>query len=63
MCNKEWGIKLGFSFKMRRPPKSNADGSQTLRLYCNKYTGNDSKSCQFAITFKFDERHEYWLLY
>lgn len=36
LCNKEWATKLGFTLKMRWSPKSNADGSMTLRLYCSK---------------------------
>lgn len=29
-----WACNLGFLVKLKRSPKLNADGSQTLRLYC-----------------------------
>ena len=29
-----WSCDLGFLVKLKRSPKVNADGSQTLRLYC-----------------------------
>lgn len=32
-----WAINLGFLVKLKRSPKLNADGSQTLRLYCTSY--------------------------
>ena len=32
--NTDWSQLLGFSLKMRRPPKENRDGSRTIRLYC-----------------------------
>jgi hypothetical protein len=32
--NTDWSQPLGFSLKMRRPPKENRDGSRSLRLYC-----------------------------
>jgi hypothetical protein len=34
VINNEWAQLLGFSLKMRRPPKENRDGCKTMRLYC-----------------------------
>jgi hypothetical protein len=53
---------------MRRPPKENRDGSQTIRLYCGLVrckmsqanmdeieiaTGLKEEQCYFALSFKF----------
>ena len=32
-----WAISLGFLVKMKRPPKTNQDGSKTLRVYCASF--------------------------
>jgi len=32
-----WAVNLGFLVKLRRPPKMNADGSKTMRVYCSSY--------------------------
>ena len=32
-----WAVSIGFLLKLKRSPKLNADGSQTLRLYCQSY--------------------------
>lgn len=67
-----WAISLGFLLKLKRSPKINADGSQTLRLYCSSYkksdplpgkNRNDSPNCKFALTFKQEEKTGCWLLY
>lgn len=36
-----WAVNLGFLVKLKRPPKFNADGSKTLRVYCQSF--NKSK--------------------
>jgi hypothetical protein len=66
--NIEWSQPLGFSLKMRRPPKENRDSSQSLRLYCGMSKCNLSKNnminieaetglveetCYFALSFRF----------
>lgn len=58
-----WAVELGFLMKLKRSPKVNADGSQTLRLYCQSYKKSDVHSCNFAMTFKQDEKTGCWLLY
>lgn len=35
--NKEWANPLGFSMKIKRPPKHNKDETKTIRIYCNKH--------------------------
>jgi hypothetical protein len=30
-----WAVDLGFLVKLKRPPKMNADGSKTMRVYCS----------------------------
>jgi hypothetical protein len=30
-----WAVDLGFIVKLKRPPKMNADGSKTMRVYCS----------------------------
>lgn len=32
-----WAVSLGFLVKLKRPPKFNADGSKTLRVYCQSF--------------------------
>ncbi|CDW86622.1 far1-related protein [Stylonychia lemnae] len=70
-----WAVSLGFLVKLKRSPKLNADGSQTLRLYCQSFkrsepldgvdrkTYNQNPSCHFALTFKQDEKSGCWLMY
>lgn len=65
-----WAISLGFLVKLKRSPKINADGSQTLRLYCSSYKRSEPlmkeekpAPCNFAMTFKQDERTACWLMY
>jgi hypothetical protein len=33
-----WAVSLGFLVKLKRPPKFNADGSKTLRVYCQSFS-------------------------
>ena len=63
VVNNEWAKGLGFSLKMKRSPKDNADGSKTLRIYWWRHGGSGRGYWKFAITFKFDEGKEFWLLY
>ena len=37
-----WAVNLGFLVKLRRPPKMNADGSKTMRVYCSSYNKSDT---------------------
>ena len=37
-----WAVNLGFLVKLRRPPKMNADGSKTMRVYCSSYKKADT---------------------
>jgi hypothetical protein len=73
--NSEWSQPLGFSLKMRRPPKENRDGSKTLRLYCSmarccekdvnlieEKTGLKEEICFFALSFRFVPESETWIL-
>ena len=43
VINKKWSLPLGFSMKLVRPPKSNKDGTKTIRLYCFKFNRNNKK--------------------
>ena len=43
IINKKWSLPLGFSMKLLRPPKTNKDGTQTLRLYWNRFNRNVKK--------------------
>jgi hypothetical protein len=76
-ANTDWANPLGFSLKMRRPPKDNRDGSRTLRLYCGLSkcqvsqanmteieleTGLKEEQCYFAISFKFLSQSQTWVL-
>ena len=63
IVNNEWAKALGFNLKMKRSPKENGDGSKTLRIYCCRHGGSGRGYCKFAITFKFDESKEFWMLY
>ncbi len=58
-----WACDIGFLVKLKRSPKVNADGSQTLRLYCQSYKKSDVHSCPYAMTFKQDDKTGCWLLY
>ncbi|CAI2379504.1 unnamed protein product [Moneuplotes crassus] len=77
LINKKWAQPLGFQMKMVRPPKTNKDGTKTIRLYClrfsragnkknqlkNPETGEEEENCKFGITFKQDNETKIWLLY
>jgi len=77
LINKKWALPLGFSMKMLRPPKTNKDGTKTIRLYCIKFNRGAKKeehvknpemkseddNCRFGITFKQDNETKIWLLY
>ena len=43
VINKKWALPLGFSMKLVRPPKSNKDGTKTIRLYWFKFNRNNKK--------------------
>ena len=58
-----WSCNAGFLVKLKRSPKVNADGSQTLRLYCQSYKKSDAHSCPFAMSFKQCEKTGCWLMY
>lgn len=75
--NEDWSQPLGFSLKMRRPPKDNKDGSKTLRLYCSmarcsvsaadvnlieEKTGLKEEICFFALSFRFVPQSETWIM-
>ena len=69
---------LGFSLKMRRPPKENRDGCKTVRLYCamsssnhnckadsvqiEEQSGLKEEFCYFALSFKFVSESKTWIL-
>ena len=57
IINNNWAKNLGFTLKMRRPPKWNYVGMATLRIYCGKSTEN----CQFGITLRI-EPESFWIL-
>eukprot|EP00347_Sterkiella_histriomuscorum_P012508 403368312 len=70
-----WAVGLGFLVKLKRSPKLNADGSQTLRLYCQSFKRSEpldtidallykeNPQCHFALTFKQDDKTGCWLMY
>ena len=37
--NQEWACPLGFSMKMKRPPKANKTG-KSIRFYCSLFNSN-----------------------
>ena len=64
--NLEWAAPLGFSLKIKRPPKASKNG-KSLRLYCSLYnsahteedcseirneTGLAEEYCYFGLSFK-----------
>lgn len=57
--NDSWSKNIGFTLKMRRPPKWSHDDVATLRVYCSKYKGNHCEvsetNCPFGITIRYDE--------
>lgn len=79
LINKKWAYQLGFSMKLLRPPKSNKDGTKTIRLYCTRFNRGKNQNekengkptenqeeedcCRFGITFKQDNETRIWLLY
>lgn len=40
-----WSVNLGFLMKLRRPPKMNADGSKTMRVYCSSQKKESDEKC------------------
>ena len=53
--NSDWCHPLGFSLKMRRPPKTNKDGSQTLRLYCSLAKGSLTNGASTSEVIEIEE--------
>ena len=64
--NNEWAGPLGFSMKMKRPPKDNKQG-KSIRFYCSHFnnfiteedceeihvkTGLREDFCYFGLSFK-----------
>lgn len=49
-----WAVNLGFLVKLRRPPKMNADGSKTMRVYCSSYR-KDGMDVPCSVKTKTDE--------
>ena len=41
--NLEWAQPLGFTLKMKRPPKENLKGHKTVKLYCSIGRCNTTK--------------------
>lgn len=77
VVNSDWAKPLGFSLKLKRPPKENKDNTKTLRLYCKQnnrmYTQEDiqqiedesgllEENCFFGLSFRFIPQSNSWVL-
>lgn len=61
--NNNWSKNLGFTLKMRRPPKWNYEEIATMRVYCSNQTEN-KENCKFGISIRYDEQNvgPFWCL-
>jgi len=62
--NENWAQSMGFTLKLKRPPKINKDGSMSVRAYCGRYgyVERANRPCRFAISFHYDAESKVWMV-